>query len=231
MFPWLSARAQSKPDADSHHQYCFRRFHNFYATVLWKAVQRFYHYHSVISNRRRTDLAFLLRSVLRSSEIAVKPSDSAKTMRTADPITKHCESDVTTTHGQPPQFLSELTQGIRGAPPLPKRRSCEQNLGCWRSTLRDGEHRCRLRSVTFGIMQVAPETNIQYSSVRRRVWNSPEERCTPRVEKRNPHGKRPAAIQRQPNLALTPRQRDIRKRVLPLDHDLLPSIKNLSHHW
>ena len=162
---------------------------------------------------------------------AVKPSDSAKTMRTADPMTKHCESDATTTHGQPPQFLSELTRGIRGAPPLPKRRSCEQNLGRWRSTLRDGEHRCRLRSVAFGIMQVAPETNIQYSSVRRRVWNSPEERCTPRVEKRNPHGKRPAAIQRQPNLALTPRQRDIRKRVLPLDHDLLPSIKNLSRHW
>src|SRR5215472_2667933 len=162
---------------------------------------------------------------------AVKPSDSAKTMRTADPMTKHCESDATTTHGQPPQFFSELTQAIRSASPLPKRRSCEQNLGRWRSTLRDGEHRCRLRSVAFGIMQVAPETNIQYSGVRRRVWNSPEERCTRRSEKRDPDGKPNAAIERQPHLAFTPRQWDVRKRVFPLDHDLLPSVENLSPHW
>ena len=99
------------------------------------------------------------------------------------------------------------------------------------STLRDGEHRCRLGSVAFGIMQVAPEADVQDRRVGRRVGNSPEERCTPRVEKRNPHGKTPAAIQRQPSLALTTRQGDVRKRVPPLDHDLLPSVENLSRHW
>src|SRR5262249_27143972 len=40
-----------------------------------------------------------------------------------------------------------------------------------------------------------------------------------------------AAIQRQPSLAFTPRQADVRKRVLPLDHELLPSVENLSRHW
>jgi hypothetical protein len=92
----------------------------------------------------------------------------------------------------------------------------------------DGEHRCRLGSVTFGVMQVAPETNIKYSCIGRRVRNGPQERCTPRVEKRDPRGKRPPAVQRQPSFALTPRQWDIRKRVLPLDHGLLPRIENLS---
>ena len=80
-------------------------------------------------------------------------------------------------------------------------------------------------------MQVTPEADVQDRRVGRRVRNSPEERCIPRVEKRNPQGKTPAAIQRQPSLALTPRQGDVRKHVLPLDHDLLPRVENLSRCW
>src|SRR6266550_6001911 len=97
-----------------------------------------------------------------------------------------------------------------------------------RYRLCDHKSRCRLGSVAFGIMQVAPEADVQDRRVGRRVRNSPEERCTPRVEKRNPHGKTPPAIQRQPSLALTTRQGDVRKGVLPLDHELLPSVENLS---
>ena len=115
-----------------------------------------------------------------------------------------------------------------GAPPLATRWSCEQNLG--RSTLRDGEHRCRLGSVTFGIMQVAPETDVQNRRIGRRVRNCPEQRCTRRGEECAPR-ERPAAIHRQPKLALTPRQRDVRKLVVPLDHDPLPRVENLSRYW
>ena len=108
---------------------------------------------------------------------------------------------------------------------------CRQNLVRLRWALRDHKHRRRLRSVAFGVMQVTSEADVQDRRVGRRIRDSPEERCTPRVEPCDPHGKRTAAVQRQPSLALTPRQRNVRKRVLPLDHDLLPGVENLSRHW
>lgn len=108
---------------------------------------------------------------------------------------------------------------------------CRQNLVRSRWALRDHKHRRRLRSVAFGVMQVTSEADVQDRRVGRRIRDSPEERSIPRVEPRDPHGKRTAAVQRQPSLALAPRQRNVRKCVLPLDHDLLPGVENLPRHW
>jgi hypothetical protein len=102
-------------------------------------------------------------------------------------------------------FLRGLFQEIRTASPG-KAWSCRQNLVEFPCTLRDHKSRCSLGAVAFGVPPFAPEANVQDRCLRRRVRNSPVEKCSLRVEdRRNAHGEALAAIQRQPNFHLTAR--------------------------
>jgi hypothetical protein len=96
--------------------------------------------------------------------------------------------------------------------------------------MRDHERRSNLRAVGFGGNRLAPESNVQNRSVRRRVWNSPIEKRDPRIHRRcNSDRVRPAAIQRQPKLQFTIRRPldRARNRCLPLDPDVVSRIENL----
>src|SRR5450755_224364 len=104
-----------------------------------------------------------------------------------------------------------------------------------RSRLSDHKRRCTLDASGFGEKLLTPEANVQDRSGGGRIPNSPIETKNPtraRVEMYGCKDQREAlaAIQRQANLRLAPRQvhGKFGKQRLPHDPDLLPREDNIS---
>jgi hypothetical protein len=99
----------------------------------------------------------------------------------------------------------------------------------WGRSARDHKSRCRLRTVAFGIVELAREANVQHSRIGRRVWNGPIVIFGVRSDRRrNARRESPAAIQRQPNFHLASARVNLGESRGLRDPDSLPRVENLS---
>jgi hypothetical protein len=95
-----------------------------------------------------------------------------------------------------------------------------------RRTMRDRKWGSGLRAIAFGVIRFTPEADVQDRRTCRRVGNNPIEKRSSRIElRRNAEWEGSAAIQRQINFQLTPRQVHIGKNCPAFDPDLLPGMR------